>query len=142
MCMHPSRNVQMFFCEERLGRARVLSAWELARLHHCCVLLLESLSYPLSAFHELIHTSHHTTFLSRNQGLGGEIVDTVVEASLDESGIHLHELLHLLGLHPRVELSLFRGGESVHDCSCWKEKSNIAMPKDRCNRRRNPVSSS
>lgn len=92
-----------------------LSACHAARLHHCCVLLLEPFSYPLVASHVFVDTPHNTRLFSRDQGFCGEIVDAVIEASLDEFGVHRHEFFHLLPLHARVQLSLLCGRETVHD---------------------------
>lgn len=74
------------FCASEV---RLLSAWQAACLHHCGVLFLETFSYPLVAPHIFINTSQNAVLLSRDQGFGGEVVDTVVEATLDEFGIHL-----------------------------------------------------
>jgi len=92
-----------------------LSACHAACLHHCCVLLLEPFSYPLVASHVFVDTPHNTGLFSRDQGLCGEIVDAVIEASLNEFGVHRHEFFHLLPLHPRVQLSLLCRRETVHN---------------------------
>jgi hypothetical protein len=51
---------------------------------------LEPFSYPLVASHVFVDTPHNTRLFSRDQGFCGEIVDAVIEASLDEFGVHLY----------------------------------------------------
>jgi hypothetical protein len=67
----------------------LLTSRHLARLHHGSILLLESLAQSLAALEILVDASHHTAFLSRDDRFGGEVVDAVIEAALDEAGIGL-----------------------------------------------------
>lgn len=61
----------------------------LAALHHGRVLLLEALVQPGGSLQVLVHAAHHAALLAVDQGLGGEVVDAVVEAALHELGVHL-----------------------------------------------------
>jgi len=61
----------------------------LAALHHGSILLLEALLQPGGALQVLVHTAHNTLLLAVDEGLGGEVIDTVVETALDHLGIHL-----------------------------------------------------
>lgn len=93
--------------------------------HHLRLLLLEAVSYPLRPSHELLYTSGYATLLARDQRLGGEVINTVVEAAVDQARKHapalqlvlpvlalkgtgVHEGLHLLHLHAALELALLR----------------------------------
>lgn len=60
-----------------------------AALHHGGVLFLEALLQAGGALQVLVNAAHHTGFFAVDQGLGGEIGDTVIEAALDHLGIHL-----------------------------------------------------
>lgn len=107
-----------------------LPSRQLAALHHGSVLFLEAFVQAGRALEEFVDAAHGAAFLTGDERLGGEIVDAVVEASLDEFGVHLnvlanllgeeeqvgdgvmtygHEFLHLLPLHARSELALFVG---------------------------------
>lgn len=99
-------------------------------LHHSRILFLESFVQPSRTLEVLVDTAQHTALLARTKRPGGEVVDTVIEAALDEFGVHLgmsvsvygivrtrtstyaHEFLQLLSLHARGELALFRSVES------------------------------
>jgi len=58
-------------------------------LCHGSVLLLEAVAQSLGALHVLVDASHHAALLARGEGLAFEAVDAVVEALLDEVGVHL-----------------------------------------------------
>lgn len=60
-------------------------------LHHGRVLFLEALVQALRALQVLVDAAHHAAFLAVDEGLGCEVVDAVVEAALDELGVHLHD---------------------------------------------------
>lgn len=66
-----------------------LSTWKLSTLHHGRILLLKTFSEAGRALEILVDTPKDTTLLTGDQGLGGEVIDTVVEATLDEPGVHL-----------------------------------------------------
>jgi hypothetical protein len=66
-----------------------LAPRKLAALHHGGVLFLETLSEPGRALEVFVDAAKDAAFLPVNQRLGGEIVDTVVEAALDKAGVHL-----------------------------------------------------
>jgi hypothetical protein len=66
-----------------------LSSGELTTLHHGGILFLEALSQSSGTLEVFVDTAKDTTLLSGDQGLGGEVVDTVVEAALYEAGVHL-----------------------------------------------------
>ena len=68
-----------------------LPAGHLATLHHGGILLLEALVQALGALQELVHAAEGAALLAGDQGLGGEVVDTVIEAALDELGVHLNQ---------------------------------------------------
>ena len=57
--------------------------------HHLCLLLLESLTNSLTSCHELLHASGYAAGLALDEGFGGEIIDTGVEAVGYEVGEHL-----------------------------------------------------
>jgi hypothetical protein len=99
-------------------------------LCHLCILLLESLAEALRAFEEFVHAAHNAALFLALQALRAEIVYAVVEASLDQVGVHLsgealvwsvvtryyggvvayvHEVLHLLPLHSALQLALLGG---------------------------------
>lgn len=62
-----------------------------AGLHHGSVLLLESLVETGRALEVLVDATHDAGLFAVDEGLGGEVVDTVVEAALDHLGVHLKE---------------------------------------------------
>lgn len=66
-----------------------LPSRHLPLLHHRRVLLLEPLVQPARALQRLVHAAHHTALLARHQRFGREVVDAVVEAALDQLGVHL-----------------------------------------------------
>jgi hypothetical protein len=66
-----------------------LFAAQLAALHHSSVLLLESLVQALRALEVLVDAAHDALLFAVDEGLGGEIVDAVIEAALDHLGVHL-----------------------------------------------------
>lgn len=68
---------------------RPLVASHRTALHHCGVLLLEALVQPGGALQVLVDTAHDASLFAVDEGLGGEIVDTVIEAALDHLGVHL-----------------------------------------------------
>jgi hypothetical protein len=70
---------------------RPLVASHGAALHHGSVLLLEALVQPGGALEVLVDTAHDASLLAVNEGLGGEVIDTVIEAALDHLGVHLKE---------------------------------------------------
>lgn len=70
---------------------RPLVASHRATLHHCGVLLLEALVQPGGALEVLVNTAHDASLLAVDEGLGGEVIDTVIEAALDHLGVHLKE---------------------------------------------------
>ena len=61
----------------------------LSLLHKSSVLFLESLADSLGVLEELLGALLETRLLSGRQSLGGEVVDTVSEASLDERRVEL-----------------------------------------------------
>jgi hypothetical protein len=63
----------------------------LTTLHHGSVLLLESFVQAGGALEVLVDTAHDAGLLTVNEGLGGEVVDAVIEAALDHLGVHLEE---------------------------------------------------
>ena len=69
--------------------ASSLSAGELTTLHHGGILFLEALAQPSRALEVLVDAAKDAAFLAGHQGFGGEIVDTVVEAALYKTGVHL-----------------------------------------------------
>jgi hypothetical protein len=71
---------------------RHLSSRKLTALHHGGILFLEALSQPGGTLEVFVDTAKDTTFLSGDQGLGGEIINTVVEAALYEAGVHLNQV--------------------------------------------------
>lgn len=74
---------------QRNEGTRGLPPRQLAALHHGGVLLLEALAQAGGALEELVDAAQHAAFLAGDEGLGGEVVDAVVEAALDELGVHL-----------------------------------------------------
>jgi len=85
-------------------------------IHHLSLLLCKPLSYPLAAGHEFLHAAAHAALFARDERFGGEVVDAVVEAAVDEGGEHSHEFLHLFSFHALLEFSLLGSCEahSVH----------------------------
>jgi hypothetical protein len=73
----------------QLSDIRRLFASQLAALHHGSVLFLESLVQALGTLEVLVDAAHDALLFTVDQGLGGEIVDAVIEAALDHLGIHL-----------------------------------------------------
>lgn len=71
------------------GSSQRLSAWQLAGLGHGGVLLLEAVAESLLALEVLIDATHNAALLSRGERLACEVVDAVIEAALDEVGVHL-----------------------------------------------------
>lgn len=72
-------------------KSRRLVASHGATLHHGGVLLLEALVQPGGALEVLVNTAHNASLLAVDEGLGGEVVDTVIEAALNHLGVHLKE---------------------------------------------------
>lgn len=72
-------------------RSRRLVASHGATLHNCGVLLLEALVQAGGALEVLVNTAHDAGLLAVDERLGGEVVDTVIEAALDHLGVHLKE---------------------------------------------------
>lgn len=70
---------------------RPLVASHGAALHHGSVLLLEALVQPGGALEVLVNTTHDASLLAVDERLGGEVIDTVIEAALDHLGVHLEE---------------------------------------------------
>ena len=68
---------------------RLLVASHGAALHHGRILLLEALVQPGGALEVLVNTAHDASLLAVDERLGGEVVDTVIEAALDHLGVHL-----------------------------------------------------
>lgn len=68
---------------------RRLFAAQLTALHHSSILLLEPLVQALGALEVLVDAAHDALLFTVDQGLGGEIVDAVIEAALDHLGVHL-----------------------------------------------------
>ena len=60
-------------------------------MHHGRILFLEALVQALRALEVLVNAAHHAALLAVDEGLGCEVVDAVVEAALDELGVHLHD---------------------------------------------------
>jgi hypothetical protein len=82
-------------------------------LYQIHIQFCKSLTHPLAALHPLVHTSRNARFLFAAQTLARKVIDTVVEAALDEVRIELHKLIHLAPLNDGLELALFGGGETV-----------------------------
>lgn len=80
MCPHTTRTLK-YLTLHRAG------------LHHGSVLLLESLVETGRALEVLVDATHDAGLLAVDEGLGGEVVDTVVEAALDHLGVHLEATL-------------------------------------------------
>ena len=66
----------------------ILPTGQLSCLHGS-ILLLKPGPKPLRALHVFVDTSHHAVLFSADEGLGSEIIDAVVEATLDKVGVHL-----------------------------------------------------
>lgn len=66
-----------------------LSARELTALHHGSVLLLEALAQSGGTLEVLVDAAKDAALLTGDERLGSEVIDAVVEATLDESGVHL-----------------------------------------------------
>jgi len=81
--------------EFRILTIQCLFAAQLAALHHGGVLLLESLVQALGALQVLVDAAHDALLFAVDQGLGGEIVDAVIEAALDHLGVHLQKALEV-----------------------------------------------
>merc|ERR1712113_408087 len=115
---HPFRlwTFHSFFTNHAVGRsgASYLSAGQAALLCHGSVLLLETLAKSLRALEELVDAAHNAALLLGEERLGGEVGDAVGEAALDEVGVHVHEVLHLLALHAALQLALLSGVKHVH----------------------------
>lgn len=92
------------------------SSWQLTRLHHARVLLLEALTQSLRSLHVLVHASHDASLFSWMQGLGCEVVNAIIEASLDKIGIHLsdHSISDLRPERSGLKASI---GQIGHDSS-------------------------
>lgn len=60
-----------------------------ALLHHGGVLFLEPLVQAGGTLQLLVDTAQDTLLFTVDEGLGGEIVDTVIEAALNHLGVHL-----------------------------------------------------
>lgn len=72
-----------------------LFAAQLATLHHGSILLLESLVQALGALQVLVDAAHDALLFAVDEGLGGKIVDAVIEAALDHLGVHLQKALEV-----------------------------------------------
>ena len=73
---------------------------------------------------ELFGALGQARVLSVGEALGGEVVDTVVETSVDQRGVKSHEVGHLLLFNDLLELLLFVIVELIHDvvvslCGVW-----------------------
>jgi hypothetical protein len=66
-----------------------LSSRQLTGLHHGRILLLEPLAEPGRTLQVFVDTAENASLFPGNQALGGEVVDAVIEAALDETRIHL-----------------------------------------------------
>lgn len=66
-----------------------LSSRQLARLHHGGILFLEALAESRRALQVFVDAAENASLFAGNQGLGGEVVDAVVEAALHETRVHL-----------------------------------------------------
>lgn len=71
-----------------------LTARHLPALHHGGILLLEPLVQTSRALEVLIDAAHDTLLLAVDEGLGGEIIDAVVETPLHHLGVHLDSQEH------------------------------------------------
>jgi hypothetical protein len=60
-----------------------------------CVLLGEPSAYSFAVFHKLVHTVGRARRFFPRQRFTGEIRDTGVEASFDETRVEFHKVLHL-----------------------------------------------
>jgi hypothetical protein len=58
-------------------------------LCHLRILFLETLAETLGALEKLVHASHNATLLFALEALGAEVVHAIIEASLDQVGVHL-----------------------------------------------------
>ena len=63
----------------------------LCTLHHGRVLLLEPLVQPGGALQVLVDAAHDTLLFTIDEGLGGEVIDTVIKTALDHFGVHLEQ---------------------------------------------------
>jgi hypothetical protein len=57
--------------------------------HHRGLLFLESLANSFATGHELLYATGDASGLAGYEGLGGEVIDAVVEAAVNEAGEHL-----------------------------------------------------
>ena len=69
-----------------------LSSGKLTTLHHSGILFLEALSQSGRTLEMFVDTAKDTAFLSGDQGFGSEVIDTVIEAALYETGVHLNQV--------------------------------------------------
>lgn len=60
-----------------------------ALLHHSGILFLEALVQAGGSLELFVDAAQDTLLFAVDEGLGGEIVDTVVEAALDHLRVHL-----------------------------------------------------
>lgn len=69
--------------------SRNLPTGSLGTLHHGGILFLEALIQSRGALEVLVDTAQDTALFTVDERLGGEVIDTVIEASLDHLGVHL-----------------------------------------------------
>lgn len=69
-----------------------LSSRKLTTLHHGGILFLEALSQSGGTLEVFVDTAKDTAFLSGDQGLGGKVIDAVIEAALYKTGVHLNQV--------------------------------------------------
>lgn len=74
-----------------------LPARHAAALGHGSVLLLEAVSEALGALEVLVDAPRDAALLAGSERLGGKVVDAVIEAALDEVGVHLEAQRMSLG---------------------------------------------
>lgn len=102
----------------------------LAGLHHGSVLLLEALVDALGSLHELVEAAVHAAGFLRNEGLGGEVVDAVVEAALDNGRVDLRSVRqfrcssrgHGVGYGTNIAWLENDGQRGSWDCSRSKQR--------------------
>lgn len=74
-----------------------------------------------------VYASHNAALFPRRKRFALEGVDAVIEAALDEVGVHVHEFLHLLPLHAVLELALLLCVKAVHSEFGRRRNSIIRM---------------
>lgn len=109
---------QAILCYAMLRCAVLCCASLLSHLgHQFLVLFLESSTDSFTVLQEFLGTLGQTRVFSIGEILRSEIVDTVVETSVDQRGVESHEVGHLLLLDDLLELLLFVVVKLIHGVS-------------------------